>query len=402
MSNQTETVSLELVVQQQTKENGIQPETGQELLQSFREHFDNVYTLVEEAKAVTVTEFDQVTEMKKSRELRLALAKVRVKANKLREELKSEGLRRNAAIQGIYNVLKFMTEPVEQKLLENEQFAERAEAARIQLLKETRAATIAEYGDPSVYNLELMSDDDFSDLAFNLKTRHEAQIEKAAKLEQERLAQIQAEKEEQARIKAENEKLAKEKAELEAKIEAERKLAQEAADARSKAEREAYQQAAEKARKEQEDAINAERKAAEAKAAELRRQQDEREALKAKELAEANARHEAAVKLAEIAKEDLRKEQERVAAEKQAAENAYAETVRKQLEADRKRVKDEEDAKRKAEAAPDKDRLKQFGVVLKSLELPALATEAGKAAGIRIQKAVNELLDVIRDEYKKL
>jgi hypothetical protein len=52
----------------------------------------------------------------------------------VRKSLKEESLKRGKAIDGYANVLKYLCEPIEDKLFEIEQYAERKEAARVAAL----------------------------------------------------------------------------------------------------------------------------------------------------------------------------------------------------------------------------------------------------------------------------
>lgn len=263
------------------------------LKESFTPHFANTEALLAESTAIRVTDATQVSEIKASRAMRLKLKDVRVAADKTRKALKEDSLRKGKAIDGIYNVLMLALEPEEQRLLEQEQFAERAEAARKAKLQSERAGVLVSLGaDPSLYQLGEMNEQAYTQLCEGIKAANAARIEAERKAEAERVAADAKRKEEEARIRAENERLRKEAEEREAAARAEReKLEAEkrAIEAKAKAEREA----AEKAAAAERAKVEADRKAAE-EAARKQREEVEAKARKEREEAEAKARAERA------------------------------------------------------------------------------------------------------------
>ena len=249
------------------------------LLQRFGDYFKVAAEWEIKAKAITVTDASQTSDMAMARIGRLELRQKRIAIEHTRKELKEQSLREGKAIDGIANVLKGVIVPIEEYLDKQEKFVERKEAAE--------AAT--------------------------------AKAEEEAQAERDRIAQEEAERKEQERIRLENERLkkeaeAKEKAlaKERAKVEAEK----EAAEKKAREEREA----AEKAR------LEAERKASEEKeqietAARVEREkiQAEKEAIERK----AQQDKEAAEKKVQAERKkarELKIEQERIEAERKAAE----------------------------------------------------------------------------------
>ncbi len=205
-------------------------------------------------KAELVTKPEDETHQKIAREVRLGLRKVRCEVENTRKALKADSLARGKAIDGFANVLKYLCEPVEEKLLAVEQYAERQEAARIAALVQERIAALAAVeADPTAYNLGQMDDETFALVLAAAKKRQAERVEAERKAESDRIAQEKADADERERVRAENERLKKEAAEREAeaakeraRVDAERRKEREAAatkarelEAKAKAERDA-------------------------------------------------------------------------------------------------------------------------------------------------------------------
>lgn len=323
---------------------GIEKESAQSLWQFFDGFFAQVEKWKKATDGLVVTDIKQKREMKLARESRLGLRAIRVEVESLRKSLKEDSLRRGKAIDGFANILKAEIEPLEARLLEQEKFAERYEAEQKRILKEQRVAELSAYvANVDLYPLGDMSEEDWSILLENSKLAHEAkrdaerreqearieaerilaerrrvEAEEAAKKEAERLAREKAQAEENARLKREaEEREAAARAERE-RVEAER--AKERAElAKVEAEKKAAEKRAEDERKAAEAKLDAEKKAAEAKlAAERRAAEAALEAERAKARAEAEAREAAAQeairKAEEAAKPTRAKYQQLVAA----------------------------------------------------------------------------------------
>lgn len=378
---------------------GLEPATAQGLLDTFRPLFIQANEICATAERLHVTDATQVTEIKQARALRLALRTVRTTADKTRKSMKEDSLRRGKAIDGIYNVLEYAVAPVEKRLTEMEEFAERAEAARKLALKSEREAQLKPFGvDTTFYDLANMAEDAFTQLLRGIMRAHEEKLFAEAKAiedariaaekaEADRKAKEAAEAAERERIRIENERL---KAEAEAAREAKRiadeKAAQERAEleARAKAEREAAEAvAAEERRKAAEAAriakekLDAERKAHEAKIAAERKLAEE---LLAKERAEAAA-------LAE------RERQIRAGIEAQLAAAKAAHEAQ---------VKAELDMKRAAALAPEREKLTAFAKSVRALQVPVATTDEGKAITKKISEQVEKFALWIEKETAAL
>lgn len=331
---------------------GLEPDSALALRSAFESMFAQADRWVEQAKLIHVTSIDQKREMKLARESRLALREIRVKAEHARKRLKEDSTRRGKAIDGIANVLKALIEPIEEHLLEQETFAERADAERRGALKMAREEALRAYGaDVTAFaNLGETSDETWALTLENAKVAHGAKLQAAR---------------DAAAVRVEAEKLAaeaKEKGRLEAirlKAErAERERVQLEENARLKAEATAREEAAcverELAAKEKAVAV------AIARAAE-----DDRARAEASLAAERKA---AAELVAEVERVKARHEAERVAAEQET------------------RRKHEEDvaARAAAETAPDREKLALYVAGLCAVPVPSFTSARGKLAGRKV------------------
>jgi fused signal recognition particle receptor len=291
------------------------------------------------AETLTVTDRSQVAEMKKAREIRLSLKAIRVAIEKKRKELGEDALRQKQAIDALAKNYKDQIEPLEERLEQQEKFAEMLEAKERAERLNQRRAIMSEFAEVVSVGDEVadMSQDSFDMLKNGAAAKLAALQAEREKAEQDRIAKEQAEKAEQERIRVENEKLKAEQARIEAEREAERKAA-----------------AAELAKQQAE---------AEAK---LKAERAERERIEREAKAEAD-------RLAKI-------EADRIAAEK-------AEQARIDAE------------KRAAELAPTKNKIKSFAETLKALQIPVSKTE-NEAVNTKLAAIIENAIDQIRELYK--
>ena len=373
MSEATQAVvvtAIPMELEKAVAETGLAADGVQSLKDGFAPHFIEFHTLAEEAKAITVTQ------PKAARDMRLALKRVRVDAEKTRKAMKEDSLRRGKAIDGINSLLVYQLTPVEEAMDAIEKAEEIAEANRKAALQSMRADDLSPYADPTFYDLGSMPEDQWTQLIAGAKAAHDAKIAAAAKAEAERIeaerlaAEAEAKRKaeeaaERERMRAENERLAKEaEAARKAKEEAERIAAAERAEAEAKA-------AAER------EAARKEREAIEAKA------RKEREALEAN----AKAEREEAARLARIERE----KREAIEAEQQAKADAEA-----------KRIASEKAIAKRAAAAPDKRKVVVFAESVRNMAVPEMTTDAGRALAQTIASQRNKFADWLESEAKKL
>ncbi len=305
------------------QESGLEMSACDQLVATFEAFRDKVGPLEREAAALTVTDATQVTEIRRSRELRLQLRAVRTDTENTRKKLKEDSLRTGKLIDGMANVIKGIIEPIENRLYEQERFAENKEAERKANLEAVRAEALRPYvlpTEPAFNRLCDMTEEQFAATLDGARLRHENRIAAEAKAKAEREAAEKARAEEEARVRAENARL---KLEADAR-EAEMRKQHEANLERSRAAKEA---------------ADAQRRAIEEKAS------AERAAHELVLKAERDAR----AKLEADAAEVRAKEARRVAAEKRAA--------------------------KKAAMAPDKDKILALAASITAIPMPSVASE---------------------------
>lgn len=250
----------------------IPPTLAENLSNCFAPLYAKAGELIRSVESLSVTDPTQLTEMGQARDARLALRRVRVDADKRREELKAESLRLGSTIQRAYNELAQKIEPMEEKLLGMEQFAQRIEAQRKAETKVKREIELGAFvANLAFYDLANMPEKDYADLLASSRMAVEKRVadEKAANDARIALAKLV-----EAQRKADDEKRIEEArwsaaqtAKVQAKLKAERDEAEKARKAAEKVAADAKARAdklAEDAR--QAKAAEAKKAAAEARA----------------------------------------------------------------------------------------------------------------------------------------
>ena len=294
----------------------------------FASFTDKATALVMIANEVAKIDPNDPESSKLARTTRLDLKKLRCDIENRRKELVEDLNKETGAINTTARKFKELIEPLETKLLETEEHAERLEAKRIGDLKEAREAEFAPFTtlDVRAFSLEKLTEAEYSAFLADCQQQTKDRAAKAEQDKREAEAKEAADKAERERIAAENERLRAEAAENERKLADERKRAAEALAAQAESAR----------------------LAREAKEAAEKALTDARKAQEAKE------REESAAKL----KADL----DRIAAEEAAAK------------------------------APDRDRLLAFASTIAALTVPTMSTPAGRAVvdeiGFQITKFV--------------
>lgn len=353
-------------------ESGLDQAKAGAIIETLAPLVEQAGDLCRQAEEVNVTAADQLTEMRQAREIRLKLVKVRTGAEAARKVLKADALALGKAIDACGNWIKNQTEPVEARLMECELFAERAKLRRKQQVRDERYALLAEVGpvDAAIVNtLGDMAQAAFDAMLQGAKLAKKAREEAAAKAEAERIAREKADAQERERLRVENERLKAERAEQD-------RLAAEAAER----ERKAREAIVEKARKEREATEQAAR--AEREKAELERRKVEEQAKREREAAEAKYRKEREEREAKL-------QQEREAREKLEREQ------RERDAAEKKRRDAEARAAKKAAAAPDADKLRAYAKSIGAIKPPTCSTQEGRNAVMRIEAALEVVLDSI-------
>lgn len=258
---------------------------------------------------------------KEASDLRKKLVKVRTGIADIHKTEKAFYLASGKYIDALKNKLTLPVEQMEAKLTEIEDYFENLEKERIKNLNDSRIALVLPYVDDAT-NLKLsdMEEDVFAAYLLTKKNAYEAKVADAKRIEEERIAAIEAEKAEQERIRKENEALKAEAGRKAKELEEERRIAAEKQKAiedaaKAEADRLAKIAAEEKAKQ---DAIIAQQKAkADRLAKELQAQKDAAAEAERKRLAAEEA-------------ERKRIEAEQLAAKKE-AENLAKAPIKKQL-----------------------------------------------------------------------
>lgn len=348
-------------------ESGLDKTKSQVLLENFSNYFEIASDWEKKANMLVITSVEQKAEMKMASEGRKFLKDKRVAVEHTRKALKENSLREGQTIDAIAKVLTNLIIPIEKDLEEKEKFAERQEAKRIEALNDVRTREIEPYLEYVPYGIELgkMTDDDYKKVLSGAKLQKEAADEAERKAEQEHIAKEKAEAEEREKIRKENERLKKEAEEKE------KQLAQERAK------------------------VEAEKKAAEEK---VRKEREAQEKILEEERAKAAAQRKAIEEKARLEREESerllkieRDKQAKIEAERIAEANRIA--------AERK-AKD--DAEKKAKSAPDKEKLIQLAKDLGGYELPEVLSDEAKRIVESTKALLGKTSNYILEQIKKI
>ena len=372
----------------------LSPAVRSDLESNFTPLFNQAQEWKEKAKTLKVTDASQTDLMKQAREARLALKNIRVEAEKVKTKLKEESLLKGKAIDGMYNIIKFLVQPIEKELEEQEKFVELQEEKRLNELTESRIAELSKYvDDVSIYNVRIMSEEAYQGLLDSSKKIHAMKLEEQRKAEEARIAKEKEEAEERERIRLENERLKKENERKDSRFKAlygaglrhtgedqleygeitvtYKEIVEDTDEifdkkvAKITKEVATLKAAEEKARKDAEEA--------EAKA------KAEREAKERKE------REEYEAKIKAEREEKLRLEKE-LQSKKEAEEKAEAERL---------------EAERKLKAAPDKEKLQAFAAQMLAVEVPEMESEDGKRIAEAVRGYLKKLNVFLADNITK-
>jgi len=178
----------ELLLVTRLEKMGVAPTESKTLLSGFGDLFVQAHKLVAQSKAIKVTSEDQVEEMALAKKLRIKLMKVRTDAEKVKKAIKEPYLRGAQASQDIYNDIKKITKPEEERLMEQERFAELAEEKRVEERHTRRVTKLSLYvADVSVYDLKNIPDESFDMLVADCKKVYDDKIAAEKTAEKARL-----------------------------------------------------------------------------------------------------------------------------------------------------------------------------------------------------------------------
>lgn len=325
---------------------GLEQSKADSILQSFADCFSQAKILAEESKGIVVTDESQVDLMAQARTARLKLKDIRVNAEKIRVALKEQSLRESRAIDGVSNLIKALIVPVEEHLEKQEKFLEVREQLRLSERLNKRIADLSQYVDDiTLYNIKDMSDEAFANLLESSKTAFEAKKDAEAKADKERL-----EREERQRVFRDRVlKLAPYQdfldgfvlEETTTEVEFQRWLT-----------------------------IGTTKKA---------KYQEEQEQLRVQAEKDRKAREDAEAKLRE---QNLK--------------------IQKEKEEQALKVKMEEDAKKKALLAPDKEKLVNLSMVIDMLVLPTVASREAGLVIEEVKKTLTSISNYLREKSQTL
>lgn len=276
---ETKETTLELI--QLVETSGLEKTKQNQIAETLGVFFNKAAEWDATIKSIVITSPEETGKMKMAKEGRLTLKNMRLEAEKIvkakRDEVKYEMA--NFVLEDKLwlkagQMMEATFKNLETKLEEKEKFAERWEAEQKEKLRAFRLEQLLPLGFQFENGFDLGNIDEqmFQSLKLGLETAKKEKEEAERKAEEERIAKEKAEAEERARIKAENERL---KLEAEAK---EKQLAEERAKA--EAERKEMEEKAAKAKAESDAKLKAEKEAKEKLESELKAMADAEEKIK--------------------------------------------------------------------------------------------------------------------------
>lgn len=166
------------------------------------------------AETLTVTDAGQVVEMRKARETRLALRQIRLAVEHKRKELTDYHLKTKQEIDACARWLKEKLDPLEERLLYQEQFADRAEESRRLQLSHAREEALQPFGVDitTLAALDSMSEEQFQKVLDDAQAAYGIRLEAEARAVQARLDQEAHAAEERRQLQERNAQLEQEAA----------------------------------------------------------------------------------------------------------------------------------------------------------------------------------------------
>jgi len=223
---------IEMKLQTIVKESGLESEEGKTLLDKFG-HYEEVAKEWEvKAKKIVVINASQTTEIEMAKVVRKKFSDLRIELEKSRKVLKEQSLRKGQAIDAIARFLQSLLKPIEEHLKLQENFVKiqeekKAEKVRIEEEKRLAAEELARIKKQLVEQKEILEE--------NEKLKREAAVRDKVELRKREQEQKKIDEERKKREKAEQklraEKELRDKKERKAKQEADKKLAEQKAQA---------------------------------------------------------------------------------------------------------------------------------------------------------------------------
>lgn len=170
------------------KNEGVINPQAELIINTFAPIADEAQRLIDGAKDIVVKDENDVVNMGIARERRLALQKIRVKADKERKRLKEDATKYNSAVQGVFNIIEKAISKAEDHLETQEKYAENLAKEKAAKIKAERLLELSKYvSDTSVYNLDDMAEEVFANLLAGCKTTWEKEQAELKKIEDEKI-----------------------------------------------------------------------------------------------------------------------------------------------------------------------------------------------------------------------
>ncbi len=332
------------------KEKNLQPEQAKSLLDNFGDLYVSAHKLIALSKGIKVTNENQKDDMASARQFRVKLMKIRTEADRTRKQLKEGYLRGGQAVQDIFNGIRDVTKPEEDRLKEQEKFAEIKKEKELEERHTGRVEVLSKYvEDVSVYSLKDMKVDVFNQLVKDCKAAHNKAIEAEKKIEKEKLdkqKKLDLLHQRQVEIAPYRD------------FTGSFHLTEDTTDEEFKSE-------LEKAKKEK------------------KKDQEEQDKIRKEN-------------------ERLKKEADKKAKEEQAKLEKEAKELREQKAQEDAEKKAEEEAEKKKLLAPDKEKLIDFASKIDKIETPATATDDAATIVKEAQKMLTKASHYLRESSKNL
>jgi len=205
------------------KQSGLEVTQSEKLLNGFKGYFEQAKEWEIKAKAIIVTDEEQLQEMQDARVGRLAVKKMRCDVENTRKTNKEQSLREGKAIDGMANIIKAILVPIEEHLEKQEKFIPLLIEAKKEKRLAGRREQLSKYvEDVELYDLKDMSVAGFEELLKNSKFAYDEKLKAEKQVEDDRIAKEIADEKARKELEIENTKLKKEADDREANLAKER------------------------------------------------------------------------------------------------------------------------------------------------------------------------------------
>ncbi len=225
------------------EKTGLDEARKQDLLEQFNAFLDQAEEFGKIAMEIKVTDIGQDEDIKRAKEMRVKIGKIRILTEKRRRELKDKSMVEGRAIDSVAKMITGVVEPIETHLKKQEKFIENlAKEHKEKMIAERREKLAPYVDDVSMYTVGDMKSEQFDQLLETCriaKVAKEKEADEAAKKEK-------ADEAEREKLRIENETLKKDADAKEAELAVERKKTEDADRERVRLENEKEQEEAKK------------------------------------------------------------------------------------------------------------------------------------------------------------